>query len=425
MNSSILLHRLGMNPENFKEKDVEMVRNGDNDFVYYVEEDTTKPECPFCHQKEKVIIHDYYNKMINISLNMHISEHLLIKRVRFKCKQCNKSFTNKIDGIDQKKTIPDIQIELLRRSFMINQTFQDIADTYHLSLSKTLDLFDEIFPKVNGGRLPKFLCIDEVFFDRTADCKFCCVISDFKTREVVDILPSRRKDYLIKYFIVKNQKELNNVEVFISDMNDTYRYIRNRFFKNAIHVIDRFHIIKLLTTAVNALRIRTMNRYGYDNIYHSFMIHRWEQFLKRRRDVFDGFYSHTKTNVSMHYDDIIFECIKLDQSFWEGYNILQEMYELKNYTTYKEASEYIEYLAERLDLTGNELLIKTAKSLRKWKTGIGNAYCINKWNIRFHNGVAEGNNNTIKTVQKSAYGYHNFERFRKRVLLILSAKNKE
>ena len=38
---------------------------------------------------------------------------------------------------------------------------------------------------------------------------------------------------------------------------------------------------------------------------------------------------------------------------------------------------------------------------------------------RFSNGPAEGLNNAIKTLIKDANGYKNFDRFRKRVLLIL------
>ena len=38
---------------------------------------------------------------------------------------------------------------------------------------------------------------------------------------------------------------------------------------------------------------------------------------------------------------------------------------------------------------------------------------------RYSNGPAEGLNNAIKTLIKDANGYKNFERFRKRVLLVL------
>ncbi|MBQ7223142.1 MAG: transposase [Erysipelotrichaceae bacterium] len=36
------------------------------------------------------------------------------------------------------------------------------------------------------------------------------------------------------------------------------------------------------------------------------------------------------------------------------------------------------------------------------------------------NAIAESLDNQLKTIIKSAYGYHNFERFRKRALLIIT-----
>lgn len=40
--------------------------------------------------------------------------------------------------------------------------------------------------------------------------------------------------------------------------------------------------------------------------------------------------------------------------------------------------------------------------------------------IRYHNGVAETINHHIKSITKAAYAYHDFERFRKRSMLIIT-----
>ena len=41
---------------------------------------------------------------------------------------------------------------------------------------------------------------------------------------------------------------------------------------------------------------------------------------------------------------------------------------------------------------------------------------------RYSNGPAEGLNNAIKVLIKDANGYRNFERFRKRVLIVLGKR---
>ena len=40
----------------------------------------------------------------------------------------------------------------------------------------------------------------------------------------------------------------------------------------------------------------------------------------------------------------------------------------------------------------------------------------------YTNGIAESINNHLKTIIKTAYGYHNFIRFRKRAMMILTYK---
>ena len=40
----------------------------------------------------------------------------------------------------------------------------------------------------------------------------------------------------------------------------------------------------------------------------------------------------------------------------------------------------------------------------------------------YTNGIAESINNQLKTITKSAYGYRNFDRFRKRAMMIITYK---
>lgn len=55
--------------------------------------------------------------------------------------------------------------------------------------------------------------------------------------------------------------------------------------------------------------------------------------------------------------------------------------------------------------------------------GIVNAFTKKSKQKRLTNGIAESINNHIKTTIKYSYGFENFERFRKKTLLIFS-KNK-
>ena len=59
-----------------------------------------------------------------------------------------------------------------------------------------------------------------------------------------------------------------------------------------------------------------------------------------------------------------------------------------------------------------------AKTMQNWSTGI-----LNSFDCPYTNGFTEGVNNKIKVIKRNAYGYRNFERFRKRILHIFRHKS--
>ena len=136
-------------------------------------------------------------------------------------------------------------------------------------------------------------------------------------------------------------------------------------------------------------------------------------------------YCSKKYNVYINYGDIILRCLKMNIVFWDGYNILQELLHYnKYYHSYSETEDFINRIINKLTLSNDELLENIAKTYQKWKVGIINGLAKNQIGKRFSNSIAENNNSHIQKVIDVAYGYKNFKRFRARVMLILTYKNK-
>ena len=55
---------------------------------------------------------------------------------------------------------------------------------------------------------------------------------------------------------------------------------------------------------------------------------------------------------------------------------------------------------------------------------IGNCLAKNQTSKVYSNGIAEAINNELKTITKNAYGYHCFDRLRRRALIIQSSKKR-
>ncbi len=71
---------------------------------------------------------------------------------------------------------------------------------------------------------------------------------------IIDILPTRDKNFLFKYFKKVPNKERQGVKFFVSDMSNTFKSVKNRFFKNSIHIVDRYHFIRQVSWALENVR---------------------------------------------------------------------------------------------------------------------------------------------------------------------------
>lgn len=209
-------------------------------------------------------------------------------------------------------------------------------------------------------------------------------------------------------------------------MYDGYYTIKNRFFPKAIFVVDLFHVVKLLSTELNRIRIRTYNQYALDNsIEKHFMKSNWRFFLMDLFKIRKNEYYSRKFDVYISYDEIILRCLKLNTVFWDGYNILQELLHYDKYETYSEAERFLDRIISKLIASNDELLFKVASSYKKWKVGIINGLARNQTGKRFSNAIAENNNSHIQKIINVSYGYRSFKRFRARIMLILSYKKTE
>ena len=422
MDFNTLLQRFGFNSSNFVNKLINTIEF-ENGFIYEVEEEYRIRLCPHCNN-EIVHVHSYKWIEIKLSTTIGYKEYLRIKRIRYKCPKCGKTHTFSLEGIQRHKVISNFVETAIKKEFWEIQSFATIAKRYDISSMQVIKIFDGMTKIVPRRPLPEYMCIDEKHFEGDTDGKYVVVISDFFTGEVIDVLENRQMPYLNRYFSQISFKERNKVKVFISDMYEGYSTVKNRFFPKAMFVVDLFHVIKLLTNAVNKLRIRTYNQYMLeDSVERHFMKNNWRFFLMDQRKIRRNEYHSKKFDVYIPYDELIFRCVKQNMDFWDGYNVMQELYRYDKYERYGEAERFMDRIIAKLTSSGNELLCKVAESYNKWKVGIVHGLARNQTGRRFSNAIAENNNSHIQKVIDVAYGYRNFKRFRARIMLILTYKS--
>ena len=209
------------------------------------------------------------------------------------------------------------------------------------------------------------------------------------------------------------------VKVLVTDMYDEYAHLARKWLPNAKVVADRFHVVKQLTEAVNRLRVIAMSRNERDTLAYNFMKSKWRLFLMRAKDVPDKWYTRRSDGESWHYDELIRYCLSLDADLRNGYDCLQDLYRyMRVEDTFTRCVENLRFVATRLENCRNEILAKVAATYRKWETEIARGLAKNEFGWTFTNAKMEAANDVAQTMIDAAYGYRNFERFRKRFLLM-------
>ena len=261
--------------------------------------------CPFCFHNN-IVIKDYYKVTIKNSVIRKRKLYVNIKVRRYKCKRCNKTFKQKFSFYEDNDSISKNTKHLVQKMLMDRVSMEYIAKELDLDKKTVINILDEMI-EPQRLKLPSVICLDEFHFSNsnTKAGKYPCVISNPFNTELIDIIESRRKSYLVDYFSNISFKERNNVKYFISDMNETYRSIHKIFFRNSIHIVDHFHVVKLFTEAIQQVRINIMKKQEDKSKEYKYLKSNWKLFPKKRYDLNDS--KHTKSGIVYYVlDDIDF-----------------------------------------------------------------------------------------------------------------------
>lgn len=403
----------------------EIIKDTDETTFVEIELKDKRPNCPFCFSNN-VGIKDYYYVKVNNNIIKKHNLFVSIRMRRYKCKYSFKTFRQPFELYENKSHISSKVKEIIKEMLLEPVSMQYIAKEMGIDRKTVINILDDM-PDAQRLKLPKVLCIDEFHFSNanTKAGKFPSVLSNPFKNEIVDIIESRRKPYLQRYFSSIPFKERNNVKYFISDMNDTYRYVHDVFFKNSIYIVDHFHIVKLFTEAIQTLRVRIMKTYDTDTNAYKFLKKNWKLFLMNRYDLDQLTYINERTGIVYNYAD------KVDMVLRE-YPELAEIYYAKDLFFNKmlklheldETKKMIDFFIHNFESSTVFELNKIAKTFSNWYIEIINAYSKNSYGVVLSNAIAESNNNYIQKIINIGYGYTNFSRLRKRILYMSSNRKR-
>jgi transposase len=256
---------------------------------------------------------------------------------------------------------------------------------------------------------PNKISVDEVYArkkdretDQSKSDKYFTVIMDMDTGRVIWVGESRRKEALEEFFILLGDEACKKIKIVASDDNVAYGGVVEKYCPQATHVLDRFHVIKLFTEALNEERKKLHEKLSYDN--PAFKLTAGKQkwiFIKKAKHRTHKETIHISKALGLNHDVAYLEMIKERMyAFYEAdtrreaLNILREVKQWIEEGRFKELKKWYKNFY---------------KSLRKVLTFFGH---------RFTSALSEGMNNVIKMLKRRAFGYRNMYYFRLKIMQV-------
>lgn len=182
------------------------------------------------------------------------------------------------------------------------------------------------------------------------------------------------------------------------DMNRSYLELAKAFLPKATIVIDRFHVVRYVTWALENVRKRIQKQLHPDK----------RKYFKRSRRLL---LSHQKKLKEDHLQALE---VMLSQSheLAMAYYLKELFYGFMQSPNKKEAIKRLRKFILSAQVSHLPEFQPTLTMLGNWST-----YILNSFDCSYSNGYTEGSNNKIKVIKRNAYGYRNFDNFRNRIFL--------
>ena len=333
---------------------------------------------------------------------------LKLHKQRYLCKHCNKAFTLTTNVVDYGCFISKSTKWHIAKDLIKKRSEKDIAIDNGVSPNTVERVMDSYYDsiKIYKHYLPTILSFDEFKFVKTADGAMSFNMCNGETGKIIDIIEDRKLNSLLNYFSKYSHKARSKVKLIIIDMYSPYVSLINKMFPNARIIIDKFHLVQLISRSLNKTRIRAMKR---NKNYYNKMKRYWKLILKRQDDLdYSKWQRFTCFKDMMTESDVVMNIVSQDKELYETYNVYQKLlssikdnnYELFIETITKEYQNISDYMKTSI------------KTLYEFKDDIYNTFT-----NKYHNGYIEGNNNFIKVLKRIAFGFRSFRRFKARIMI--------
>ncbi|WP_281196329.1 ISL3 family transposase [Lactobacillus acetotolerans] len=366
-----------------------------------------QPSCPACHSQALKHNDHYLTRIRYLTSNASTPVLLEIHKQRGICQACVKLTMAQTELVNKSCCISNSSKQKILAALTEDRSMSSIAWPNNVStntVQRVLQNFDTPFLS-SADKLPEHLAFDEF---RGVGRKLHFICLDGTSHQIIQILRYRYKKDILKYFNRFTLAARKRVKTVSLDLNAYYQAIVRQMFPNAQIIVDRFHLIQMLNRAFNQLRVRVMKRFKPASYSYRLLKYFWKLYLMPYAKL-----EKQKPHYNWHLKDQLTQ----EQIVLDG---------LDQNPTLKHSYQLVQNFSAALkqqDAHAMKGLINTKTVIGEQLRGILQTFkhnqtaVLNAGKYKYSNGCLEGINRKIKQIERTAYGYSNFDNLLNRIKL--------
>ncbi|MGT2723958.1 ISL3 family transposase [Streptococcus pseudopneumoniae] len=346
-----------------------------------------------------------------------IPTRILLRKRRFKCYHCSKMMIAETSIVKKNHQIPRIINQKIAQKLIEKISMTDIAHQLSISTSTVIRKLNDFHFECNFRNLPKIMSWDvETVRGVTVSIgrwKMSFIAQDFDKLNIITVLEGRTQAVIRDHFLKYDRVVRCRVKIITMDMFSPYYDLARQLFPNAKIVLDRFHIVQHLSRAMSRVRVQIMNQFERKSHEYKAIKRYWKLIQQDSRKLSDKRFYRPTFRMHLTNKEILDKLLSYSEDLKHHYNLYQLLlFHFQN----KEPDKFFGLIEDNLKQV-HPLFQTVFKTFLKDKEKIVNAL-----QLHYSNAKLEATNNLIKLIKRNAFGFRNFENFKKRIFIALNIK---
>ena len=319
---------------------------------------------------------------------------LLYTMRRVDCRRCDAVIVEEVPWGDGKRTLTKAYMLFLAR-WARRLSWKETAEAFRTSWDKVFDAVEHV---VTFGLAHRTLGqidalgVDEIQYAKGHKYLTLVYQIDIGVTRLLWVGKERTMESFQGFFTAMGQEVISKISFVCSDMWEPYLKLIREKCSEALHILDRFHIVAKMNKALDEVRAdetRRMKLEGRDPVLKK---SRW-LLLKRSENLKDE--QHFRLRDLLRYNLKTVRAYLLKEAFQQ----------LWDYHSAAWAGKFLDEWCRQTMRSRIEPMKKIARSLRQHRELILNYFRAQKL---LSSGVVEGLNNKAKVTMRKSYGFRTY-----------------